>query len=422
MPEFASALDQADIVVLLDIYPSGETNANNISSADLGRLVTRPVHLAAGPDDAVRRVLEVVEPEDVILTLGAGDITRVGALLVQTEPSPTPEPQPARSRPLQRNGAVAASTGKAAVVITDRPTLKVQREAAMSLYTTMRIGGPADYLVRAPSPDDVVAASRWAADEGMPVTIIGGGSNLLVGDGGIPGLVIVARTPGERASSLLKAEDLGTHVEVTVGAQAPLSWVGRYCAEQGWSGMDWGVGLPGQIGGATVNNAGAHGTELKDHLVGVELLLESGEIRREDAAWLQAAYRMTRIKESPRPRRWTLLRSIFRLPKGDPARLVRLADEHAEFRRRTQPTGACSGSTFANPPGDFAGRLIDAAGLKGYRLGAMQMSPKHANWAMNTGGGTAREAWELIEHVQKAVRDRFGVQLCPEVERVGDDA
>lgn len=423
MPEFAAALDKADIVVLLDIYPSGETNTHNISSADLGRLVTRPVHLATGPDDAVRRVLDVVEAQDVVLTLGAGDITRVGALLVQTEPAPASRPsrQPARSRPLRRSSAMTAPSGKAAITIADRPALKVQRDAAMSLYTTMRIGGPADFLVRAPSPDDIVAATRWAADEGLPVTVIGGGSNLLVGDGGVRGLVIVARTPGERAGHLLEAEDLGTHVEVTVGTQAPLSWVGRYCAEQGWSGMDWGVGLPGQIGGATVNNAGAHGTELKDHLVGVELLLESGEVCREDAAWLQASYRMTRIKGAPRPRPWVLLRSVFRLPKGEPTRLVRLADEHAEFRRRTQPTGACSGSTFANPKGDFAGRLIEAAGLKGYQHGAMQMSPKHANWVMNTGGGTAREAWELIDFVRATIRDRFGVDLRPEVERVGED-
>ncbi|HVL24012.1 MAG TPA: UDP-N-acetylmuramate--L-alanine ligase [Thermomicrobiales bacterium] len=410
MPEFAASLEQADVVVLLDIYSSGEENTHQISSADLGRLIQRPVHLAAGPEDAVATVLEVLEENDVVLTLGAGDITRVGPLLMQTGPLPeTPA-----ARPRRAPGTTATAT------IPNAPGLKVLRDAAMSLYTTMRIGGTADFLVRAPSPEEILAATRWAADEGLPVSVIGGGSNLLVGDDGIRGLVIVARTPGERAEALVETVDLGTHVEITVGAQAPLSWVGRYCAEQGWSGMDWAVGLPGQIGGATVNNAGAHGTETKDHLIGVELLLADGEIRREDAAWMRAEYRITRVKGAPRPRPWTLLRSTFRLPKGDRESLMRLADEHAAFRRRTQPTGACSGSTFANPPGDFAGRLIEAAGLKGHTHGAMQLSPKHANWVMNTGGGTAVEAWELILHTQEVVSERFGVELRPEIERIGD--
>nr|MBA3276322.1 UDP-N-acetylmuramate dehydrogenase [Chloroflexia bacterium] len=255
---------------------------------------------------------------------------------------------------------------------------------------------------------------------GLPVTVIGGGSNLLVGDDGIRGLVIVARTPGERAGQLLTVEEGGDTVQVTVGAQAPLSWVGRHCAEQGWAGMDWGVGLPGQIGGATVNNAGAHGTELKDHLAGVDLLISSGDVERVPAAWLESTYRMTRIKEANRPRPWIVLRSIFQLPKHDSAELVALADEHAAFRKRTQPTGACSGSTFANPDGDFAGRLLEAAGLKGYQLGAMRLSPKHANWVVNMGGGTARDAWELIQHARTTVLDRFGVALRPEIERLGE--
>src|SRR5690606_11724378 len=203
------------------------------------------------------------------------------------------------------------------------------------------------------------------------------------------------------------------------GAQAPLSWLGRYAAEQGWAGMDWGVGLPGQVGGATVNNAGAHGTEMKDHLVAVDVLHESGDVTREDAAWLDPSYRMTRIKGAERPRPWIVLRTQLRLPKGDPEELVRRADEHAEFRRRTQPTGACSGSVFANPGGDFAARLIEEAGLKGHSVGAMQVSGKHANWMMNTGGGSAAEARDLIESVRETIRERFGVDLRPEIEFIG---
>ncbi len=410
---FAQSLDLADEVVLLDIYPGGETDDLGVSSKDLLALLHVSAQAVAGPEEAATEVARGARDGDVVMTLGAGDITLTGARILEllgertSARAATPRPKPDRA-PV------------ATVAIPEAPQLKLMRDASMSMYTTMRVGGTADFLVRAPTPEDIVAAMRWAAGDGMPVTVIGGGSNLLVGDDGIRGLVIVARTPGERAGKLLTVEDGGDTVLVTVGAQAPLSWVGRHCAEQGWAGMDWGVGLPGQIGGATVNNAGAHGTELKDHLVGVDLLLTNGEVERFPAAWLESTYRMTRIKEADRPRPWIVLRSIFQLPKHDSAELVALADEHAAFRKRTQPTGACSGSTFANPDGDFAGRLLEAAGLKGYQLGAMRLSPKHANWVVNMGGGTARDAWELIQHARTTVLDRFGVALRPEIERLGE--
>lgn len=411
---FAAALDLADEVVLLAIYPGGETDDLGTSSAHLLDRLHVPAQGATGPEEASAEAVLRAVTGDIILTLGAGDITRTGSLIMEQLKARAEPAAAVKADHLRRR------TAPAAFQIPGTPQLKVTPDAPMSMYTTMRVGGPADFLVRAPTPGDVVTAVRWAADEGLPVTVIGGGSNLLVGDSGIRGLVIVARTPGERAGKMLDLEDGDDRVRVSVGAQAPLSWVGRYCAEHGWAGMDWGVGLPGQIGGATVNNAGAHGTELKDHLVGMDLLHMNGEIEPVGPGWLEPSYRMTRIKEADRPRPWIVLRSIFELPKHDSAELVALADEHAAFRKRTQPTGACSGSTFANPEGDFAGRLLEAADLKGHRMGAMQLSPKHANWVVNMGGGTAREAWELIRHGQASVFTRFGVVLRPEIERLGE--
>jgi UDP-N-acetylmuramate dehydrogenase len=252
------------------------------------------------------------------------------------------------------------------------------------------------------------------------VTVVGGGSNLLVGDGGIRGLVIVARTPGEKALGLVSTVERGDVVELTVAAQAPLSWVGRFASERGLAGMDWGVGLPGTIGGATVNNAGAHGTEQKDALVSVEVLAPDGDVERRDRSWLEPAYRHTRIKASPRPRPHTVLAATFLLPRDDPARLVALADEHAEYRRRTQPTGQCAGSTFANPPGDFAGRLLEAAGLKGLAVGPVAFSTKHTNFIVNAGGGTAAQVRELIQIGRDTVHERFGVELATEIEEIGE--
>jgi len=304
--------------------------------------------------------------------------------------------------------------------IPEAPHLTVREQASMSLFTTWRIGGPADLLIRVSTPADLAIAANWARAQGLPVTVIGGGSNILVGDGGIRGVVLVSRTPGERAESLLSVEDDGDAVLLRVGAQALLSWVGRYCAEHGWGGMDWGVGLPGTIGGATVNNAGAHGTEQKDHLVGVVVLDNEGNQFSHNRAWLTPTYRHTSLKDAPRPRPYHILEAIFRLPKADPTELTRLATEHADYRHATQPTGACAGSTFTNPPGDFAGRLIERAGLKGFAVGGVSFSTKHSNFIVNSGEGTAKQVRELIAIAQDRIVEQFGIPLDPEIEEVGE--
>ena len=466
LPDFAAAFTDADRVMILDVYAARETDDLGISAADLVRLLPDAPLTARDPRDAARALSRVVAPGDVVLTLGAGSITDTGPLLLDflreapSSPRPTaregsaqepdcpprepltPTPLPVRRargfapfsphmgrrvgdegfRGRSPRADTPASTNPsrgttpASITIPGHPGLKVLRDAPMRLHTTWRIGGPADFLVRAATPDDLIAAVAWGRRQGMPVTVIGGGSNLLVGDGGIRGLVVLARTPGARAGALVDVEDLGDAVRMRVAAQAPLSWTGRYAAERGWAGLDWGVGLPGTIGGATVNNAGAHGTEQIDHLESVVVLNEWGEIEERPATWLEAAYRHTVIKAAPRPRPWIVLAAVMRLPKGDSAALVRLADEHAAFRKETQPTGACAGSTFANPPGDFAGRLLEESGLKGFAVGGAAFSPKHANWIVNDGTATAADVRALIETAQARVRDRFGVELRREVE------
>jgi len=300
------------------------------------------------------------------------------------------------------------------------PHLRVLKNEPMSRYTTWRIGGPADFLVRAGTPDDLIAAMRWARAEQMPAHAIGGGSNLLVGDRGIRGLVVAVRTPGERAEKLLSFEDAGDPVIVKVAAQAPLSWIGRYCSERGWSGMDWGAGLPGTIGGATVNNAGAHGTEQKDHLRAVVMLNAAGEIEELDGAWLESKYRHTRLKDSPHPRDYAVLEVVLSLPKGDPQVLRRLADEHAAYRHATQPTGRCAGSTFTNPPGDYAGRLLEDAGLKEFSVGGAQFSKIHSNFIVNDCTATAEDVRELIQVARDRIRERYGIDLKPEIEEIGE--
>jgi UDP-N-acetylmuramate dehydrogenase len=312
------------------------------------------------------------------------------------------------------------STETLAITIPDAEHLKVERGTPLSRCTTWRIGGPAELLVRTGTPDDIVGAVRWASSEGMPVTIIGGGSNLLIDDAGLRGLVIVSKVSGERSESLVTLVDEGDSALLSVGAQAPLSWVGRFASERGLAGMDWGVGLPGTIGGATVNNAGAHGTEQKDHLVSARVLMPDGEVREVDREWLNPTYRNTTIKAMARPRGHFVLEVTMRLPCGDRDGLLRLSGEHAAFRKATQPTGACGGSTFANQADDFSGRLLELAGLKGYAVGPVSFSTKHANFIVNSGGGTAAQVRELIAYGREVVRDRFGVHLETEIEFLSD--
>ena len=306
------------------------------------------------------------------------------------------------------------------VQIPGAPHLRVEQDSPLSRCTTWRIGGPADFLVRTANADDMVAAVRWASDEGLPVTVIGGGSNLLVADSGIRGLVIVSKVSGERSADLVQWEDQDDVIRLRVGAQAPLSWVGRFASERGWAGMDWAVGLPGTIGGATVNNAGAHGTEQKDHLESITVLRLDGSIENHDSDWLNPTYRNTTIKAMARPRDYIVLDATMRLPMGNTEILTRLADEHAAYRKETQPTGACGGSTFANPDGDFAGRLLEEASLKGHAVGPVSFSTKHTNFIINAGGGTAEQVRELISYGQAVVLERFGVALEREIEFIGD--
>ncbi len=299
--------------------------------------------------------------------------------------------------------------------------LRVRLQEPLSRYTTFRIGGPADYLVRASDRPTLELALEWAEREGLPVTVIGGGSNLLIRDGGIRGLVIVFRAAGEAlAGALQVAPDDGATL-VSLPATAPLSWVGHRTSELGLAGLEWAAGLPGVVGGAVVNNAGAHGGEIGAVLVDVELYdLEERRVVRWTRDVLAPRYRMTELKAQPRPRRYVVLAARVRLLPGDPGRLLRTAEEYARWRREHQPTGPCAGSVFTNPPGTYAGYLIERAGLKGFQIGRMRVSERHANFFLNLGGASAAEALALLEAVQRQVAERFGIVLQPEIEIIGE--
>lgn len=318
--------------------------------------------------------------------------------------------------------ARARATAAPPISVTDGDTtITIQPEARTDLYNTFRVGGPAEYLVRAGSAPEIGLALRWARERGLPVTVFGGGSNLLVSDRGIRGLVLVVRRPGKDAEAGLEVlEEDDESVLVRVPASAPSNWFGRTAAERGWSGLAWLVGLPGNVGGAVVNNAGAHGGEMKDYLVSLRVAGEDGVLVEHDRAWLQPRYRGTRLKYPEGDETLVVVDATFRFAKGSAEDLSREADEYADYRHRTQPTGACAGSIFKNPDGDYSGRLIEQAGLKGTRVGGATVSTKHANFIVNDDKCTAADIVELIRVVQDEVERQTGIRLEPEVERTGD--
>lgn len=315
----------------------------------------------------------------------------------------------------------ARSSSQAIQVDDGGAQIRVQEQGRTDLFSTFRVGGPADYVIRAKTEEEILLALDWARDQKLPVTVFGGGSNMLVSDKGIRGVVVVVRRPGRDLEEAMEIEDENeTQVRVTIPATAPLSWLGRTAANRGWAGLSWAVGLPGNLGGATVNNAGAHGTEFKDNLVRLRLADRFGNIEEYDRDWLAPEYRRTRLKAQGNPRDGIVLDVTLDLQRADAEKLQEEAVHNADYRHRTQPTGACAGSIFKNPPGTYSGLIIEECGLKGTRVGGAVVSPKHANFIVNEEGATAADIVALIDQVRDHVRRETGIELETEIERVGE--
>lgn len=281
----------------------------------------------------------------------------------------------------------------------------------LALHTTWKIGGPADVWVE---PKDVAALQRVLAivsAHGVPWTVIGRGSNLLVRDGGIRGVVL----------KLDKGFDY-MYVEgdrVRAGAAFSVIRLAVLAGKEGLTGLEFAGGIPGSVGGAVYMNAGAHGSDVSRVLKEATVLFPDGTVRTLTNRELAFRYRTSLLQQQP----GIILEATFQLAAGDRREIARVMAEYKDRRRRTQPLKQpCAGSVFRNPPGDYAGRLIESAGLKGYRIGDAQISPIHANFIVNLGQATARDVLALIEHAQETVDKRFGVLLQPEVLIIGEPA
>ena len=277
----------------------------------------------------------------------------------------------------------------------------------LAKHTSLHIGGPAEYYVRVTSERDLVGAIRVARENELPIFILGAGTNLLVADVGIRGVVL------HNDWAEIRVE--GT--TITAASGTPLASVAAAAARSGILGLEWMATVPGTVGGAVHGNAGAFGKETADDLVDAELTDLGGRTWTATNAELGFAYRTSALQGTPT----VVLRARFRGDPGDRASAVRRIKEMANERMAKQPlTQPNTGSIFRNPPGDHAGRLIEAAGLKGATEGGAMVSTKHANFIVNIGDATANDVRTLMRKCQAAVKEKFGVDLVPEVELVGE--
>ena len=305
---------------------------------------------------------------------------------------------------------VAAGTGALARLdaLAAERGIAVERDVPLGALTTLRVGGPADRLVLARDRDGLLAALRLARDAAVPCFVLGNGSDLVVADAGMRGLVV-----RNRARSVVIE---GTRL--TADAGAAMAMLVRRTVAAGLAGLEFGISIPGTLGGAVWANAGAHGGEMAGLVRRVEAWDPGAdrvlELPREACAF---AYRESRFKHSAE----IVLAADLELSPGDPATSARLVAEHQAQRQATQPLAdQNAGSVFRNPPGDHAGRLIDAAGLKGHRIGTASVSTLHANFIVTDRVARAADVRALADHVRAVVAERFGVELTPEIEFVGD--
>jgi UDP-N-acetylmuramate dehydrogenase len=287
---------------------------------------------------------------------------------------------------------------------------ELSHDEALAALTSWRVGGPADRLYRPADAEDL-AEFLASLPEDEPITWLGLGSNLLVRDGGIRGTVIAPH------AALDGLHRIG---ENRVGAQVgvPCAKVARYCAKQGLTGAEFLAGIPGTMGGALAMNAGAFGGETWERVVAVETIDRQGRRRRRSPQDYRIGYRSV----SGPAGEWFLAAEL-ELEPGDAQESLTRIRELLARRGATQPTGQPScGSVFRNPEGDHAGRLIEAAGLKGHRIGGACVSDKHANFIISLEGARAADIEALIEHVRATVQQRFSVELIAEVRIVGEAA
>jgi len=287
---------------------------------------------------------------------------------------------------------------------------KVKENVSLAPYTSARIGGPADVLLTADTAAELGRIVKLLWKQEMPFTLLGGGSNVLISDKGVRGVVVLNRAKAVKFNT-------GDQPSVTAESGVVFSNLANRCASKGLAGLEWGATVPGTIGGAVYGNAGAFGGDMAGNLISVELLTENGKVMF-TVEQMGCGYRTSVLKRGEL--KAIVLSAELALKNSTKEEVTVKIQQFSAHRKATQPPGASMGSMFKNPPGDYAGRLIESAGLKGTRIGNAEISPLHGNFFINHTNTKAEDIRALIQLVQKTVKEKEGVELELEVELIGE--
>ncbi len=451
--QFLHAFDAADVAIIADIFPARERDTGLVHSQDLVAAMSRqrvgaglaPALYSGGIQDTVHVLRNLLRSGDLVFIMGAGDIYTVTEQLLSTVEPGNGQGQvgvqgqvggQGQARPLRASFDVE----RAYAELRSCFGASVRRNEPLARHCTFGVGGPADIWVSLESREDLIALVTLCAERRWPLLLAGNGTNVLYADAGVRGIVV------RIALNSYRIEDQGNGMARLI-AGAGVSWprLLNDLAASGWGGLEFGPGIPGTLGGAVISNAGAHNSELGQVLEWVEVLdaraCEEGPaapmVERYPHDALDLRYRHSRFRAERRvqfdergypiaaPRQLIepteiVMQLGIRLHRADSQQLRMTIEDHKQHRKRTQPPQQSAGSVFKNPPGDFAGRLIEAAGMKGKRYGGAQISQRHANFIVNVGGASAADVATLIMEAHNCVLAQFGVALELEVELRGE--
>lgn len=288
-------------------------------------------------------------------------------------------------------------------------------EEPMYKHITFRVGGPAEWFALVDTIEQLQQVMTACKEQDVPYYVIGNGSDLLVSDSGVRGVII--RLAGEFEEIAAKENVNEGICDVCAGAGVMLAALSMRAGRKGFTGLEFANGIPGTVGGAVLMNAGAYGGEIKDTIVAADVLTKDGEVKRLSNEELKLSYRHSIMMESGD----IVLRAYFKLAVRPKLQIFAVMESYRKARQEKQPLEYPSaGSTFKRPEGYFAGKLIQDAGLQGYSVGGAMVSTKHAGFVINAGGATASDIYELIQHIRKTVKEKFRVELEPEVRFMGD--
>ncbi|OVE78431.1 hypothetical protein BVX98_00275 [bacterium F11] len=378
--QFAKVLRQPDHVFLMPIYPAGEKPIKGISSQLISKSMKKKNWSFWSFKDSEDDLVNGLKTDDVLLTLGAGDVWKAGEDLVL------------------KSHSLAAAIAQALPSIGKR----IKTEEPLSRHCTWGIGGPAEVFVEVHNVEELQTVVQLGNEKNIPIFLLGWGSNILLPDEGLRGCVV--RLKGEFENIQIK----GTTVQVGAGVHLPK--LARVCANQNLMGVHPLAGVPGTVGGALMTNAGTKKGSIGDVLEEVTVMDSRGQLKSIPRDQIQLEYRSSSLEGQ-----WVISAkfNLKSVKNGDAWKGIK---EELEYRQKTQPLGTKNvGSVFRNPPGDYAARLIESVGLKGKQIGQLRFSPKHANFIENLGRGTAKEAGNLIRMAQRLVKRKFNIDLEPEV-------